>query len=452
VRGILVVIIDCLRADHLSCYGYDRPTTPTIDKLAESGTVWDRAFAASSWTKPSVASLFTGLHPTEHGVFEGVKRRRDKAGARTDVLRTTHPTLAETLSRNGWRCAAFINNFQLGQYTGLHRGFECYEATAGKADRILERLDAWLEVDQRPFFAYVHFLEAHWPYKPRRRHIAEFGGDRDANWLRDFSARDFGALRREISRKRRVLCDAELTQMIQMYDGAVRRLDGKIKALMAMLHQRGLRDNIAVIVTADHGEEFLDHGRIGHGHSLHAELTHVPLVVHGPGSGKSRRIGRPVSQVDLPATILRFAEVDEATRGADLRGEPLGEEPVFSELWVSRTYRQAMRTDQWTLLRNYTFHPLNGELTRGRDVRDMVTDCPNEVTVELYDVQNDPRERNDLARRPEFGGLLAQLSAALDRWWFALSPQEKPTVENEPFDAEIDERVVQRLMDLGYIE
>ena len=126
---------------------------------------------------------------------------------------------------------------------------------------MLEKLGRWFEQDRdRPFFAYLHFLEAHWPYKPRRRHVAMFGGDRGANCFRDYSARDFGLLRRAVSRKQRVLNDDELAQMVQMYDGAVRRLDGKIKVVGGMLEELGIRDRVAMVVTSDHGEEFRDHG------------------------------------------------------------------------------------------------------------------------------------------------------------------------------------------------
>src|SRR3990172_5346248 len=113
VRGIMLVVIDCLRADHVSCYGYERPTTPTIDSLAQHGLTWRNAHSTSSWTKPSVASLLTGLYPCQHGVLRGVKRSKGRTGLATDVLACESPTIAEVLSNSGWRCAAFSNNVQL---------------------------------------------------------------------------------------------------------------------------------------------------------------------------------------------------------------------------------------------------------------------------------------------------------------------------------------------------
>lgn len=114
LRGILLIVVDCLRADHVSAYGYRRATTPTIDALAEKGTLWEQAYSTSSWTKPSVTSLLTGLYPSEHGVFLGVKRSRNRSSATTDSLRTDRLTMAELLRAHGWRCGAFINNAQLG--------------------------------------------------------------------------------------------------------------------------------------------------------------------------------------------------------------------------------------------------------------------------------------------------------------------------------------------------
>ncbi|MCH7885826.1 MAG: sulfatase-like hydrolase/transferase, partial [Planctomycetes bacterium] len=230
------------------------------------------------------------MHPTGHGAFQGIKRSKGRTGAKTDILRASLPTLAERFAESGWRTGAFINNAQLGEFTGLNRGFGSYIPTAGKADRLIGIFLEWLEADlKRPAFAYLHFLEAHWPYKPRRRHVALFGGNRDTNYFKDYSARDYGRLRRAISHGEADLPDEHLKQMIQMYDGAIRRIDGKLKIILAMLTELGLRDDTAIIVTADHGDEFLEHGQIGHGQSLYNELTHVPLIAHIPQHAGSVR-------------------------------------------------------------------------------------------------------------------------------------------------------------------
>lgn len=456
LRGIIVVVIDCLRADHCSAWGYGRATTPTLDKLAAGGIRWTSAQAASSWTKPSVTSLLTGRYPSEHGVYEGIKRRRLQPAAAgddgrwhtdrivtTDVLPERIPTVAERLSALGWRCGALINNAQLGQFSGLSRGFECYQPTAGKADMILAALGDWLDAEpDRPFFAYLHLLEAHWPYKPRRRHVRAFGGDRDTNPFAAYSARDFGRLRRAISRGQAALSEQELHDLVVLYDAAVRRLDGKLKLLLAALEQRRLRDSVALFVTADHGEEFLDHGRIGHGQSLYQELVHVPLVAQVPGGPVGQVVESPFSHVQLPELWMSLARADSETAGHHLL-TAAPNRPVVSELRVRRRYEQALRDGRWKLIRRYRFAD---DAARGRSPRALVRDGQARVELELYDLQRDPHEQHDLSRDPRYAETLRRLVAQLDAWWDDLE------VAQESCEQQVDRDLEQRLRALGYVE
>lgn len=450
LRGIVLIAIDCLRADHVSCYGYHRATTPTIDGLGAKGIVWEQASSVSSWTKPSVASLFTGLYPSQHGAFHGIKRSKDRSVAKTDVLLSGRPTISEVFTDAGWRCGAFINNEQLGTHTRLDRGFETYTPAAGKADRLLAQFEDWLRRDaSTPFFAYLHFLEAHWPYKPRRRHIAMFGGDRDANRFRDFSARDYGRLRQRLARGEATLSGAELEQMMQMYDGAVRRLDGKVKFVLQLLERLGIRDQTGVVVTADHGEEFMEHGRIGHGHALYEEVIHVPLVAALPGGPKGIRAAGPVSLVDIPHTLLNAAGVDHAVAGHDLLS--VGGEPsaVVAELSIGHRYDQMIRDGDWKLHRSYQFESNRGQAALRRSYRDRVASEPHRLSMELYNLATDPREQADLADDSRHEGRKKELTAKLDQWWKenARRPQDEPVKE-----VDLDERTLRRLRDLGYLE
>ncbi|MEE9296546.1 MAG: sulfatase [Phycisphaerae bacterium] len=466
LRGVLLIVIDCLRADHVSAYGYGRNTTPTIDSLAEKGILWEQAHSVSSWTKPSVTSMLTGVYPSQHGAFEGIKRSKGRSIVTTDRLQSSQSTLAEEFSRNGWRCGAFINNAQLGEFTRLNRGFSSYAPSAGKADRLIGIFLEWLEADTHtPFFAYLHFLEAHWPYKPRRRHVKMFGGNRDTNYFRDFSARDYGKLRRAISQGAASLSQEQLQQMIQMYDGAVRRLDGKLKIILAMLNELGLRDQTAIIVTADHGEEFLDHGRIGHGQSLYNELTHVPLIMslpddaHGFESVGPIRDRNTVSLVNLPCTILGMAGIESAIPGRDLRAPSETQELTLGELRVGWRYQQTATRSGWKLHRGYRFKPPNGKLSRDISPRRLVEECPYDVSYELYNVHGDPSERDNQADDPQRQSVLRELEGDLDRWWGEVSratPLSREVTPSAPDqfdgDVEIDSTVVQRLHDLGYID
>lgn len=450
VRGVILIVIDCLRADHLSCYGYHRPTTPTIDDLARRGTLWKRAYSTSSWTKPSVTSLLTGLYPSQHRSFQGIKRSKGQLTVTTDVLRSSEPTLAESLSRVGWRCGAFINNAQLGEFSRLNRGFDVYVPNAGKADHLLKLFADWLEsAPDQPAFTYLHFLEAHWPYKPRRRHIAAFGGDRDTNIYRDFSARDYGRLRRSVSRGQTSLTDEQLNQMIQMYDGAVRRLDGKVKKVLDILERAGMLEQTAVLVTADHGEEFMDHGRIGHGHSLYEELIHVPLVAVVPDGPQGIRIRQPVSHVDLAATILAMAGEAERMGGRDLLSSDPRPRPVISELLIRDRYSQAAVSRRWKLHRRFQ-HRANGSHngTALAAPKWMDTD-ENRHHCELYDLVGDPKEQVELYGNQSLWAPRNMMIKRLEQWWAEtsddLAPEPAQPIELEPV-------VVERLRALGYLD
>ena len=452
-------------------YGYHRATTPTIDALAEDGVLWEQAHSLSSWTKPSVASMLTGLFPSEHGAYQGIKRSKGRHTT-TDILNSSRATLAETLSEAGWRCAAFINNAQLGEFTRLNRGFETYVPMAGKADHLIGMFREWLEADvQTPAFAYLHFLEAHWPYKPRRRHMKMFGGDRDANHFRDFSARDFGRMRRAIKHQEFVLPETHLEQMIQMYDAAIRRLDGKIKIILPTLKELGLREETALFITADHGEEFLEHGGIGHGQGLYEELTHVPLIAQVPGGPQGQRRTAPISQVDLAHTLMRVAEVAGDLPGVDLLDEHANPRPVCSELRIGHRYMQTIQSGHWKLHRRYKFDAAGeagrtrragqparcagqparcagGELDAGLTTRECADSVSHVLSHELYNLESDPREHTNLADDPAHAAVRKQLEAALDQWWSATT-SEQPPADSE---IEIDAQVVERLRDLGYID
>lgn len=444
-RRILMIVIDCLRADHVSAYGYARQTTPMLDRLAAGGVLWEHASSTSSWTKPSVSSLLTGLYPTEHGAFEGIKRSRGRSGVHTDVLRAAGATLAERFSNHGWRCGAFINNAQLGPFTGLDRGFERYIPDAGKADRLIGLFEHWLADDpQRPAFAYLHLLEAHWPYKPRRRHIEQFGGNRDTNVFRGYSARDFGRLRRAVSRGETALTERALEQMVQMYDGAVRRLDGKLKLVLRALERLGVRDETTVFITADHGEEFLEHGKIGHGQSLYQELVHVPLVGFGPDLPSGLRCADPVSLVNLPGTLLHVAHLNGADEPSLLTTH---QRPIVAELRIRQRYTQSIRVGDWKLHRRFRSEEV--EVARG-EMRtcEPARSCGQPVATELYELGDDPREERDLSADPAHAARQTELVAAIEAWWEAASRRHGA----EHGEADLDLATVQRLRALGYVD
>lgn len=448
--GILIVTIDCLRADHVSCYGYERPTTPTIDALAAKGHLWENAYSASCWTRPSVASIFTGLYPTQHGAFEYIKGSGDGGAATTDVLRSTQPTMAETLTGHGWRCGAFMRNEQLGEYTKLNRGFEAYVPDAGKAPELIKQYGDWLRKDIGvPSFAYLHLLEAHWPYRARDRHLKLFGGDRATNCFRDFKGEEYGKLKHALSNDEASLSADQLAQLVVMYDACVRRVDEGLATVIEMLTELGIRDEFAVIVTADHGEEFLEHGGIGHGQELFEELIHVPMVMSVPDRPGPVRYDRPVSQVDLAETVFRLAGIQRDCEERDFFAAPPPDRPVFSERRKRKRYSHTVRQGRWKYHRRYKFKIPDDELDGLLTTRDMLDKYRHKITCELYDLETDHGETENLIGNPDFADVRARIEQALDQWWNQMNAS-LPYDQSD--DVEMDPRVVERLRDLGYID
>jgi arylsulfatase A-like enzyme len=332
-RNVLLIVMDTVRADHLSLYGYGRDTTPNLRGLADQGVRFERARATAPWTLPSHASLFTGRWPHELGV--------EKRG----WLDAAFPTLAEFLGTRGYATAGFVaNQFFCGHETGLSRGYGLYRdypvtpaevlrsSTLGwllmrSVMRVRDELrsalwpgpmagvsvdfsrkDAatinrefldWLSSQgKQPFFAFLNYFDAHDPYlvppgasspvraAPRSR--GEFA------MLRDWYKIDKTSLAPEAIRLAR---DA--------YDDCIAALDNELGRLFAALRERGILDQTLVILTADHGEQFGENGKFGHGLSLHDPEVHVPLVIASPASvPRGQVVEGGVSLHDIPATVV----------------------------------------------------------------------------------------------------------------------------------------------------
>lgn len=455
VKNILLIVIDCLRADHVSCYGYHHRTTPTIDQLAAGGHLWEQANSVCCWTRPSVASIFTGLYPTQHGAFEYIKRSGDTSATTTDVLRTAQLTLAETLASHGWRSGAFARNEQLGEYTKLNRGFDKYVPDAGRSSELIEQYRNWLEERPSvPSFGYLHLMEAHWPYRARERHIKLLGGSLEDNCFRQFTGVEFGELKRALSVGEASIPPFQIEQMIQMYDACVLRADEQVGLLLDTLETLGISDETAVIVTADHGEEFLEHGGLGHGQGLFEELIHVPMVMRIPRRGGPIRYPHPVSQVDLADTVLNLAGIHDDTSGRDFFATANGDRPLFAERRKRKRYSQMVRQGQWKFHRRYKFKIPNEEFDPCMTTQEMLNRYRHKVVRELYDLAQDPNEQDDLSGVPAFTNVKERLEAQLDDWWRSVNatPHGDLVVDVETEDVEMDPQVVERLRDLGYIE
>jgi arylsulfatase A-like enzyme len=303
---VIVVLADTLRADRVGACGGPPGLTPFLDRLAASGVVFTNAYSTSSWTNPAVASLFTSRFPSQHHVT-----RFDSKLADDEV------TLAERLAAGGWWTLGMVANFRLAADAGYAQGFASWSAhvvgRGGKvrakriADDTLTYYDTFFAAARttrwtrrtRPVFFYLHFMEPHSPYDPPERLRRRIAGapppgmsDAEAN-ARLVDADRWGQL-----------SNVEVARLARLYDAEVVELDLRLERLFAALRARGLLERAIVVVTADHGEEFREHGDLLHGRTLYEEGVRVPLIVTGPGVPAGRVVTQEVSLVDVAPTLL----------------------------------------------------------------------------------------------------------------------------------------------------
>jgi len=324
--NVLVIVVDTLRADHLSTYGYARPTSPNLSRIADQGVLFDNAMAPSSWTLPSHASMLTGRYPHEHGAcYMGTS------------LLPQYATLGEAFQRLGYRTAGFsASTYFFSRRTGLGRGFihfeDDYESPASafpqtyygerleqalyhlnlakdrigrrNARQINQHALRWIESSHRhPFFVFLNYYDVHDPYLPPEPYLHRFTRVAHPAAPIPLAWDWFASL---TPQQRQAEMDA--------YDGAIQYVDMELGQFFQQLHQHGLDKNTLVVITSDHGEEFNEHGFMDHLNALYRELIHVPLIFWEPGKVPAGlHIATPVSTVSLPATLLSL--VPEGSAG-----------------------------------------------------------------------------------------------------------------------------------------
>jgi len=467
MRDIVLVTIDSLRSDHVGWHGYDRETTPTLDRRAADARTFSNAFAHACSTRPSFPSILTSSYALEHGGFERLSEGRT--------------TLAEALSGAGYRTAGFHSNLYLSADFGYDRGFDAfydsrtdpsptakarnavkrYLDSDGLVYRTLQRafnatekragveigsayVDAedvtdlaleWVEEAapdrDGPRFLWVHYMDVHHPYVPPAEHQRRFRDE-------PVPERDAIQLRRKMLEAPDEVTESELETLIDLYDAEIAYVDAEIGRLLDGVESRWGED-AAVAVTADHGEEFRDHGGFSHSATFYDEVLRVPLLLDDGGTGRrdDRGDAEPgtaadhddlVGLLDLAPTLAEFAGADppDAFRGESLTSiDDHSRDAVIAE-WADTgddadDRRFAVRTDDWKLVR----------LEDG--------------TERLFDLAADPDERTNL---------IADAPDAADRLRDRLADHEQLLAASggEMASVSMDEDVKERLRDLGYQE
>ena len=319
---VQLLVVDTLRADHVALYGYTRDTSPTLNRFAEEAIVFNDVFAPSSWTLPSVGSLFTGLYPAVHGLIARTGEGRATA------IRAQVPTLAELMHAAGYRTIAVVTNPWFEPAHGLVRGFE--EFTAGPAGRRAEWVHqearrALASDDPRPVFLYLHYMDVHAPYQTAPAVDPAILGPLPPEYVRPLTAEEderiYGYMRMDGA--------TALDAYVQAYDEGIRYWDQEFGRWLEWLEQEARLDETILAVVGDHGEEFLEHGGWNHGETLYQEQLWVPWVMRLPGGGRRRIDDRVVSLVDYAPTL--FALLGKDTPAAWMGVNVLGSSPGFSD-------------------------------------------------------------------------------------------------------------------------
>lgn len=432
---VVVIVVDTLRADHLSQYGYQRPTSPALERFTAESTLFAAAYSTSSWTQPSVASLFTGLLPARHGVVK-----------QSAILPSEFETLAGLLSGGGWNTAGFSGNLFVGEKTGFDRGFEYFEGHDGKVlvypdvEDMLERVDLWLNRahnEERPSFLYFQPMNCHGPYRVPVERRADLLGEAPSEAF-DYNDDLMEAILKkgDLAARERVTPEY-LESLRDQYDTAIRYSMDTVGLLLETLRNEGLYDNALIVVTSDHGEELFDHGGFGHGYSLFEEVVRIPLWIKRPRQRESARVEQPVSLVDLLPTILETTGID-LTGAPQLDGSsllPLLEDaggsgafrsrPILTDTrWKRRAVASSIRLGKYKLLEIESDY-------EGRSNQKM-----------LFDLNADPGETVDLSSaHPDKVTALSEAAARV-------LESKKSTVEVESA-GDLD---VEGLRALGYLD
>ena len=406
--NVLLIVVDTLRADHLGAWGYGRPTSPNIDKLAASGVRFSRSSSQAPWTTPSIGSLMTSRYPVELGF-------RDERTALPEGV----TTLAEHLRTAGLATGAIVSHSFCSDEYNFDQGFESFDdsnvlghvgaSSQGVTDLAVRFLE---EHKEKPFFLWTHYFDPHFAYTEHPEHSFPREAPYEGPVESEMRFSELRAL---------PLGPADADELRRLYDSEIAFTDASIGRLLDKLDELGLSDETLVIFTADHGEEFLDHGKIGHSKTLYEELLHVPTIVRCP-HWQPGVVDAPVSNIDLFPTALSCLGLPSPD---GLRGRPLGPSLPPPAPLIAETARR----DGRAMLRDGDLKIVGGR----------------KKGFELYDLSTDPEEKHDLSgsKHPRYDALVDTLVANMTE----LRAHSTKGARVDP-----DEQQKAQLEALGYVE
>ncbi len=435
--NVILISLDSLRADHVGCYGYDRATTPAIDKLAASGVRFSEAISTSSWTLPTHLTMFTSRYQLSHGVVH------DRI-----ALSPAVPTLGEVMKANGYATAGFVSAPYVAPHYGYARGMDVYEDLSAEyghrrearseiaSPKLNDLVLSWLEKHKADrFFLFVHNFDIHYDYVPPPPYDKMF----DPTYTGAIDGTDF-IERGDVNKN---MDPRDLAHILALYDGEIRFADDHLARIWGKLDELGLTDDTIVVVLSDHGDEFFEHGNKGHHRTVYEEVLRVPFVMHWPGKIPAGLVvGEPASLVDLMPTLLDLLDI-EGPPGMEGRslvaaigGAPLERPAIYAEFFDKRGFnlQVARRTPTSKVIQHFN------RITH-----------PKRAAIERYDLGGDPKEERDVAgndparERSEF----SEMSVWLNAQWSAHAELERLARGGQK--VEISDETLERLKSLGYV-
>ncbi|HUU84147.1 MAG TPA: sulfatase [Phycisphaerae bacterium] len=460
--NVVLISVDTLRPDHLGCYGYRRDTSPNIDGLAAEGALFENTVSSTSWTLPAHAALFTGLVDTVHGCLDTNR-----------PLSHTATTVAEVLRSAGYATAGFFSGPYLHPVFGLGQGFDVYvdcssypelneseAARTGAADgaavwrashadvtgpNVYREVRSWLRSNrQTPFFLFVHLWDVHYDFVPPPPYDRMF----DPDYTGSVTGRDFlmdASVNASMDRR-------DIEHLIALYDGEIAWTDLHVGKILADIDALGVRDCTAVVLLADHGIEFFEHGLKAHRHTLYDEVIRIPLIVRYPGRvTPGRRYATQVRMIDVAPTILDLCglEVGSGMMGQRLTplfaGQPLEEDNLAVAELVTNA-GQLTSDGRWAA--PDPRFPIRHRLQAFRRLDHKVIVDANRGQFQVFNLRTDPGERL-AARSPASPAAQTALGdMARGRAWLESC---RSSLSSAAPASEIPPKVREKLRSLGYI-
>jgi len=436
--NVFIIVIDALRKDHVGVYGYGRNTTPNIDRFARAATVFTNAVSECSWTHPAVASLFTSLPPSVHGVSS---YHMDKTGVKTDILNPKLLTLAEAMKENGYHTGAFVANHWISERNAFHQGFDVFDPVAPEfkppAEKVTKKALKWItENREEPIFAYLHYFDPHGPYQPPPPYDQAFT-TRPPRPFIEKGAHTIDTLSGGYLSAGREKDRGNLSYYLDLYDGAILYADAQIGLLLDGLRKLDLYDNSLVVIVSDHGEAFFEHSTFDHGFTVYSEEINIPLIVKFPPPSPPRGgNGTAVSLADIGPTVLAAAGVRYHSFGAGRNLAELikAEEQENKELFSEE-------------LSPFMKGPAKVSLIEGK--MKAIYRHASGTVEELYDLEKDPGEKKNLLKKQP--GIAAQMEKKIERRLKAGEDEREKRGLDRASTIIKDSERIEQLKSLGYI-